>query len=72
DPGHQRDHFATLSKSVYALVKVSQVKTPVYYQRCPMASSGKGANWLSREKEIRNPYFGSQMMECGSTIETLN
>ncbi|MBN2863319.1 MAG: DUF3347 domain-containing protein [Bacteroidales bacterium] len=25
----------------------------------------KGADWLSLEKEIRNPYFGKSMLSCG-------
>jgi len=30
-----------------------------------MADDNKGADWLSLEKEIRNPYFGSGMLTCG-------
>jgi hypothetical protein len=29
------------------------------------------ANWLSKEKEVKNPYYGSKMMNCGKTIETI-
>jgi hypothetical protein len=68
---HQRDHFNTLSKNIYALLKVSKQETPTYYQFCPMANGGKGANWLSKENAIKNPYYGSMMMTCGRTIETL-
>lgn len=38
----------------------------VYYQYCPM----KKAYWLSMEKEIKNPYYGSSMLTCGKVIET--
>jgi hypothetical protein len=71
DVGHQRDHFMTLSKNVYELLKVSKSATPVYYQFCPMANKGKGANWLSLESGIKNPYYGSQMLTCGKTVETI-
>lgn len=71
DPEHQRDHFDVLSKGIYELMKASKYTTTVYYQFCPMAMNGKGANWLSKEKEIKNPYYGSQMLSCGSTVETL-
>lgn len=71
DAKHQRDHFITLSTAVYQLQKVSTTETPVYYQFCPMANGGKGANWLSKEKPIKNPYYGSQMLSCGKTIETI-
>lgn len=71
DVAHQRDHFMSLSKNMYELIKVSKQETPVYYLHCPMANKGKGANWLSKENAIKNPYYGSQMLTCGSTVETI-
>ena len=72
DTGHQRDHFITLSKNVYELQKVVKTETPIYYQHCPMANKGKGANWLSKEKTVKNPYYGAQMLTCGKVVETIN
>ena len=71
DASHQRDHFMSLSKNMYALIKVSKQETPTYYQFCPMANDGKGANWLSKENEVKNPYFGTQMLTCGKVVETI-
>lgn len=71
DVKHQRDHFMTLSKNVYALMKAGKLEEPVYYQFCPMANDGKGANWLSKENAVKNPYYGSMMLTCGKTVETL-
>jgi len=71
DAGHQRDHFTSLSKNMYTLIKVSKQETPIYYQNCPMYNDGKGANWLSKESTIKNPYYGSQMLSCGKTVETI-
>jgi hypothetical protein len=71
DPVLQREHFIALSKSMYQLIKVSKQESPVYYQFCPMANDGKGANWLSKENSVKNPYYGSMMLTCGSTIETI-
>jgi septum formation topological specificity factor MinE len=71
DAKHQRDHFVTLSTAIYKLQKVSKTAVPVYYQFCPMANGGKGANWLSKEKAVKNPYYGSQMLSCGKTVETI-
>lgn len=71
DVGHQRDHFNTLSDNMYQLLKVSKQETPTYYQHCPMANNGKGANWLSKENAVKNPYYGSKMLTCGKTIETI-
>ena len=67
----QRDHFMALSKNMYEVMKVSKQDTPTYYQFCPMANGGKGANWLSKDNKVMNPYYGSQMMSCGKTVETI-
>jgi hypothetical protein len=71
DASKQRDHFMNLSKNMYSLMKISKTDTPTYYQFCPMANDGKGANWLSKENTIKNPYYGSQMLSCGKTVETI-
>lgn len=67
----QRDYFISFSNNIYNLIKVSKQTTPTYFQHCPMANGGNGADWLSKESKIRNPYFGSQMLTCGKTIETI-
>lgn len=68
---HQREHFVSLSKNMYEVMKVFKADVPVYYQHCPMANDGKGADWLSLEEKISNPYMGKQMPTCGKTIETI-
>ncbi len=67
----QRDNFDTLSVNMYELIKISKPETPVYYQNCPMTNDGKGANWLSKENAVKNPYYGSMMLTCGKTVETI-
>ncbi|MFV8440921.1 DUF3347 domain-containing protein [Flavobacterium sp. LB2P44] len=71
DIKRQREFFIPFSKSMYELIKVAKYETPVYLQLCPMANGGKGANWLSKENAVKNPYYGSQMMTCGKTVETI-
>jgi hypothetical protein len=71
DVKKQRDSFSTLSTSIYALIKVSKLDETVYYQFCPMANDGKGANWLSKENAVKNPYYGSIMLSCGKVVETI-
>lgn len=71
DISKQRDHFMSLSINMYALIKVAKTTETVYYQFCPMANEGKGANWLSKERGVKNPYYGSQMLTCGKTVETI-
>ncbi|WP_136667024.1 DUF3347 domain-containing protein [Flavobacterium sp. H122] len=71
DTGHQRDHFTTLSKRIYELLKVSKKSSSTYLMFCPMFNNGKGANWLSKEEEIKNPYYGNKMLSCGSVQEII-
>ncbi|MFV5688670.1 DUF3347 domain-containing protein [Flavobacterium sp. ZT3R25] len=67
----QRTLFMSLSKNMHDLIKVAKYETPVFYQFCPMFNDGKGANWLSKGDTIKNPYYGSQMLSCGKTVETI-
>lgn len=69
---HQREHFESLSQDLYDLVKITGSGKKLYYTHCPMYNDNKGANWLSETKEIRNPYLGKEMLECGTVKEELN
>lgn len=71
DIAHQREHFSMLSENVYSLVKVFKLDKTVYLQHCPMYNDGKGADWLSKENAVKNPYYGSSMLTCGKTTETI-
>src|SRR5690606_25619957 len=63
----QRAAFNEVSTIMWKLVKNSdKVNHVVYYQYCPM----KKSYWLSNEKEIKNPYYGSSMLTCGKVAET--
>jgi len=65
---HQREHFASLSKNMYAVLKAFPVNSnEIYMQYCPM----KKASWLSDKKAIENPYYGKSMLDCGGVKETL-
>ncbi len=69
---HQREHFLPLSKNMYAITKAYKMADrETYYQHCPMANNGKGADWLSTEPEVVNPYMGSKMLTCGKVTETI-
>ncbi len=62
----QREAFGFLSTTLIETVQVMGSQDTLYIQHCPMAFEYEGADWLSLEKEIRNPYFGDLMMSCGS------
>jgi hypothetical protein len=68
----QRVAFETLSMNIYDVVKAEGADMPLFKQYCPMAFNNKGAFWLAAETEINNPYFGSQMLRCGSIQETIS
>ncbi len=68
---HQREHFASLSKNMHQLMKAIKPDYTVYFDHCPMYNDGKGADWLSKESIIKNPFYGSQMLTCGSVKETI-
>ena len=68
----QRTAFQKLSNEMITQIKKSGVSSgEVYVEYCPMAFNDKGASWLSSSKEIRNPYFGDKMLNCGEVTETL-
>lgn len=68
---HQREHFGMLSTDIYDLIKGFGTDKLLYKDYCPMAFDKKGAIWLSEVKEIKNPYFGREMPNCGEVKEEL-
>lgn len=71
DIEEQRQAFEALSVALYDLSKEGGLGLTIYKQYCPMAFNDKGAYWLSREKQVLNPYFGASMLRCGSVQETI-
>jgi len=66
DIEEQRDIFQILTAQVEDMIKKFGINEgTVYNQYCPMAFNNTGANWLSDVDEIKNPYFGDVMLECG-------
>lgn len=63
---HQREHFAKLSVAMIEIMKIIKPDYTFYIDHCPMYNNGKGADWLSTESGIKNPYYGNQMLTCGS------
>lgn len=68
----QRTHFYTLSQGVYELAKAFGAGRPLYHDHCPMARDNQGALWISEMKEVKNPYFGADMLTCGTVEEVIN
>jgi Protein of unknown function (DUF3347) len=57
-----REAFKPLSASLVKYVADNKAGKGTYHEAyCPMAK----ANWLQTEKQVRNPYYGKSMLECG-------
>lgn len=68
----QRTHFTALSSDIVDLMKHTDVNSgTLFVQYCPMANEGAGGYWLAAEKEVRNPYYGDEMLNCGEVKETI-
>jgi len=68
---HQREHFDILSQDMIDLVKATGSPKTLYEQFCPMYNNKKGASWLSQTKDIKNPYYGKEMPDCGEVKEEI-
>lgn len=65
---NQREAFAPMSANFFELAKLVDLSTSTVYQfYCPM----KKSIWLSPENSVKNPYYGNQMLTCGSLQDTL-
>ncbi len=67
-----RDAFQLLSNQFVGLAKAfGSPSTPLFIQHCPMAGHNQGADWISGEREVRNPYFGESMLKCGEVTDSV-
>ena len=72
DIATQRVAFTDLNTELIPLFKQAELTSgTIYLQHCPMANKGNGGDWLSSAKKIQNPYYGDEMMECGSVVEKI-
>jgi hypothetical protein len=68
----QRVNFTSLSADLIAMFKHAEIASgSMFVQYCPMANNGDGGYWLASETEIRNPYYGDEMLNCGEVKETI-
>lgn len=56
-----RNHFKHLSEEVIASTSKKDLGD-LKVASCPMAK----AKWIQKGTDVRNPYYGSSMLECGS------
>ncbi len=62
-----RMRFEDMSRAVLSLQEQfgHERNETWYVVHCPMAFGNKGADWIQRGEQIRNPYLGSRMFRCG-------
>ncbi|MCB0667053.1 MAG: efflux RND transporter periplasmic adaptor subunit [Saprospiraceae bacterium] len=70
DVEKQRKQFSYVTNALAEALSAFGTEDTIYLQHCPMAFDNSGADWLSTEEEIRNPYFGEKMMKCGTIKST--
>jgi len=78
----KRRELDTLTQHLYSFLnKVQYDEKKIYLNECPMAFNNEteAGHWLSETDSIRNPYmglrhphYGKAMIECGSTISTVD
>jgi hypothetical protein len=69
----KRKEFQMIADAMWTLTQTVQYDgQKLYWHYCPMAFNNSGAYWLSNERQIRNPYFGNEMLECGSVQDSLD
>lgn len=67
-----RAAFQALSNAMIETARTyGPAERTLYVQHCPMAFNNAGADWLSADKQVVNPYFGDRMLHCGSVTETI-
>jgi len=62
--------FRPISQSIVKLatqVRGAKAETLFSHMFCPMVKGGSG-DWLQPHDELRNPYYGSQMLTCGKLV----
>ncbi len=67
-----RENFDEFSSVMIGIAKSANPMPGLYVLRCPMANSNHGADWLSMDSEIKNPYYGQSMLTCGEIKAELN
>lgn len=73
DIKNKRKEFEVIADAMWSLTRTVRYEgQKLYWEYCPMAFDNKGAYWMSYEREIKNPYFGSEMLNCGSVEDSLD
>ena len=69
-----RAAFGELTEQIGRMLSIfgNPLERPVSLAFCPMAFGNRGAEWFQRGNEVRNAYFGAQMLQCGEVRDTIS
>lgn len=73
EDGQVRVAFEQVSAQIQRLLRQfgNPVDEALRVAFCPMAFDSKGAEWVQREDQVSNPYYGTGMLRCGEFRATL-
>src|SRR5690554_1067632 len=70
--GELRKPFEEISNQLIMILKsFGAMDKAIYIEHCPMVNNNNGADWLSLESEIKNPYYGEAMLKCGEVKQVI-
>ncbi len=72
--GIRRPHFDHLSMAMIQALEDEEIQQQVYRMRCPMVYDDRAnaaADWLQADDNLKNPYFGAMMLQCGEEVEKI-
>lgn len=68
----QRSAFSAISKDLIDMYQRPSLSAgKIYVIHCPMYNNKAGGDWLSTSPEIKNPYFGEEMLTCGTVTQEI-
>lgn len=68
-----RGSLEIITKPIIRTLKYFGSKEKTFYKfHCPMAFDNKGAYWLQKGQDVRNPYFGESMLTCKDSVEKIS
>jgi len=65
-----RAEFKAISETLISRIENEGYERILFKQYCPMYDGG--SSWISDNERIENPFYGSQMHNCGETVEKMN
>jgi Cu(I)/Ag(I) efflux system membrane fusion protein len=70
--GEFRKSFNKISESIITMeIAFKPNNETLYVLHCPMANNNKGGDWISASKEVKNPYYGKEMLTCGEVLKEI-